>query len=158
MAQTGFDKTYDVRSVKSMSLVKHIAKKNVDHIMSGNDFASGTGFSVQMDAEAITPVNDFNNHPHYFESGGVAGTGTFTILTGTDEDKLFQAQFNDDKGKGDTYTFTDSVTGERVTVSDAIITNQAQTGMESSEANRTWTIKGIFKRTFDGAEDIDKIL
>lgn len=151
-----FNKTYDVRSVKSMTLIHHISKLNKDVIMTG--FATGTGFSVQLDADEITNTADFYNNPHYFESGGKTGTATFTLIVGSNDDKIFQAEHNDDKGRGDYYIYTDSATGERITFRDAIITTQVQGDMQNAEGTKAWSIKGVYSREFDDAETVDKIL
>lgn len=156
MADTAtFDKTYDVRSVRSMTIVHHVNAIDRDVVMTG--FAAGTGFTVQLDAEEITNTPDFYNNPHYLESGGKVGTATFNLIVGSDDDILFQAEHNNDNGKGDTFTYTDSVTGERITFRDAVITNQVQGDMNSAESTKGWTVKGIYKRTFDGKETLDKI-
>lgn len=149
-----FDKTYDVRSVKSMTVIHHIAALNRDIVMTG--FASGSGLTVQLDAEEITNTPDFYNNPHYLESGGKTSTATFNLLVGSDDDIQFQAEHNNDKGKGDAFIYTDSSTGERITITDAIITTQVQGDMNSTESTKGWQVKGILKRTFDGKETIDK--
>lgn len=156
MANNTFDKTYDVRSVKSMTVIHHIASLDRDVVMTG--FASGTGFSVQLDAEEINNTPDFYNNAHYLESGGKTGTATFNLIVGSDDDIIFQAEHNDDKGKGDTFIYTDSTTGERITFRDAVITTQVQGDMNSAESTKGWSIKGNYKRTFDGKESLDKFM